>query len=124
MFVKRSTCGVLLILLFVRITIVVQRDYRVFLTERPPPTESEFPVEFDGTFAARQSVAERLHEFENLGQWLACPSIVGRHGDIAAELQHSFFGVRIETGLFQHQHSIGLTEDVVVQRALRYVVAR
>lgn len=116
--------NILLILLFVSIAVVVQRNNGILLAEGPPPSESELSVEFYSAFTTGKCIAKRLNELENFGQWFPGSAIVWRHWDITAKLEHRFLRVGIQTGLFEDQHSIGLAENVVVECALRNVVAR
>lgn len=91
----------------------------MLLAKGPPPAEARQPSEHKaGIVLPPETLDEVQYRVEGL---LRAP-IVRADADVAAEFEHRRFLARIEGGLLEDHHSLGLAEDVVVEGALRDAV--
>lgn len=94
----------------------VERDYRVLLAKGPPPAETRQPGEHETGVVFPP---ETLDEVQYRVQGLLRAPIIRADADVAAEFEHRRFFVRIEGGLLEDHHPLGLAENVVVEGAFR-----
>lgn len=97
----------------------VERDDRVLLAKGPPPAEARQSGEHEAGIVLSP---ETLDEVEYRVQGFLRAPIVRTDADVAAELEHCRLLARIEGGLLEDHHPLGLAEDVVVEGALRDAV--
>lgn len=88
----------------------------MFLAKGPPPAEARQSREHEAGVALPP---EPLDEVQYRVQGLLRAPIVRADADVAAELEYRRFLARIQAGLLQYHHPLGLAEDVVVEGALR-----
>lgn len=111
---------VVVVVLFGR-AVVVQRRDRVFLTERPPPTEARETGEREIRIAFPSQLFD---EIQYRHERLFGTPVVRRHGYLATEVQHGDLLVVGESGLFQNHHAVRFAQYVIVERSFRYAVVR
>lgn len=100
--------------------VVIERNYAVLFAKRPPPPKPRQPCKHESGVARPPQL---LHVVEDGLERLLRPPVVGRDGDVAAELQNrSLFGVR-QSCFLQDGHPLGFAQDVVVEGAFGYAKA-
>lgn len=100
--------------------VVIERNYAVLFAKRPPPPEPRQSSEHESGIAHPPQL---LHVVEDGVERLLRPPVVGRDGDVAAELQdRGLFGVR-QSCFLQDGHPLGFAQDVVVEGAFGYAEA-
>ncbi len=112
--------------LFFALVVEVKRDDGELFAEGPPPTKGPFEAEACHEDAIVFAVS-KLHLSDKVDDGLEAamrPPVIRHRSDLAAKLEEGAFLLRRQLDLLEGLKTLGLAQDVVVQRALGNAVAR